>query len=165
MRILIAVDDDDASREALRFAERLVSADDEVLVLNVTRGFVPYVADPFGGFGMVATDPEVLVQVEEHAHQVVQEASEQLDDVVWAEPVIDYGSPGERICAAAADRGTELIVLGSHDRGAFSRFLHGSVSDYVLHHAPCPVLVVKNPPGADDDGHPQPRRPAADLSP
>ncbi len=150
MRVLLAVDDDDASRDALRFAERLVGPDDEVLVLNVTRGFVPFVADPFGGFGMMATDPEVLVRVDEHANQVVQEASDQLDEVAWAEPVVDYGSPGERICAAAEDRGTELIILGSHDRGAFSRFLHGSVSDYVVRHALCPVLVVKHQPGVED---------------
>jgi len=53
------------------------------------------------------------------------------------------GEPGESIVAAAESEGADLIVVGSHGRGTVGRFLIGSVSDHVVRHAPCPVLVVR----------------------
>lgn len=45
----------------------------------------------------------------------------------------------------ATDEGADLIVVGSHGGGALERFLLGSVSQQVLTHAPCSVLVVRGP--------------------
>jgi len=53
------------------------------------------------------------------------------------------GDPGEAIVNAAEAEGVDLIVVGSHGRGQVERFLLGSVSDYVVRHAGCPVLVVR----------------------
>jgi len=46
---------------------------------------------------------------------------------------------------AAHDQDAGLLVLGSHGAGPVERFLLGSVSEKVLRHAPCSVLVVKRP--------------------
>jgi nucleotide-binding universal stress UspA family protein len=46
----------------------------------------------------------------------------------------------------AADVGADVIVVGSHGRGAIERLLLGSVSEQVVRHAPCPVLVVRPKP-------------------
>ena len=146
MKVLIAVDDDATSREALSFAERVVSERDEVVVLNVTSytELVPFSGDPFGaGVGAMALDPTSIAEIDERAEQLVERSTDELE-AKKTEAVIEHGSPGERICATAAEHGIELIILGSHERGAFSRFVHGSVSDYVVHHAPCPVLVVRH---------------------
>ena len=148
MKVLIAVDDDAPSREALAFAERLVSERDEVVVLNVTSyaELVPFSGDPFGaGIGAVALDPSALAELDERAEQLVERTAGEID-ARTTDVVVEHGSPGERICATAAEHGIELIILGSHERGAFGRFVHGSVSDYVVHHAPCPVLVVRHTP-------------------
>jgi len=53
------------------------------------------------------------------------------------------GDPGEAIVAAADSEDADLIVVGSHGRSGVSRFLIGSVSDYVVRHAHCPVMVVR----------------------
>jgi len=53
------------------------------------------------------------------------------------------GEAGERIVEAAQAEGADLIVVGSHGRGSVGRFLIGSVSDHVVRHATCPVMVVR----------------------
>lgn len=61
-----------------------------------------------------------------------------VDFLVWE------GDPGEAIIDAAQAEGADMIVVGSHGRGAVGRFLIGSVSDHVVRHASCPVLVVRS---------------------
>lgn len=53
------------------------------------------------------------------------------------------GDPGESVVAAATAEGADLVVVGSHGRGPIGRLILGSVSDHVVRHAPCPVLVVR----------------------
>jgi nucleotide-binding universal stress UspA family protein len=53
------------------------------------------------------------------------------------------GDAGEGIVAAADSENVDLIVVGSHGRSGVSRFFIGSVSDYVVRHAHCPVMVVR----------------------
>ena len=58
---------------------------------------------------------------------------------------MDYGTPGEYICRVAKEDGATMIVMGTRGMGTIRRTILGSVSDYVLHHANCPVLVVRSP--------------------
>jgi nucleotide-binding universal stress UspA family protein len=53
------------------------------------------------------------------------------------------GEAGEAIVAAADSENADMIVVGSHGRSGVSRFLIGSVSDFVIRHAHCPVMVVR----------------------
>jgi nucleotide-binding universal stress UspA family protein len=53
------------------------------------------------------------------------------------------GDPGEAIVAAADAENADLIIVGSHGRSGVSRFLIGSVSDFVVRHAHCPVMVIR----------------------
>ena len=53
------------------------------------------------------------------------------------------GDPGESIVSAAASESVDLVVVGTHGRGTIGRLLLGSVSEYVVRNAPCPVLVVR----------------------
>ncbi|WP_008313992.1 universal stress protein [Leptolyngbya sp. PCC 6406] len=52
------------------------------------------------------------------------------------------GDPGRVICDVAKSWGADLILVGHRGRSGLSEFLLGSVSNYVMHHAPCSVLVV-----------------------
>jgi nucleotide-binding universal stress UspA family protein len=53
------------------------------------------------------------------------------------------GPPAEQIVAYAQDQGVGLIVMGSRGQGGIRRALMGSVSDEVVRHAHCPVMVVR----------------------
>lgn len=55
------------------------------------------------------------------------------------------GSPGHTICKIASDYQADLIAIGHRGRSGLSELLLGSVSNYVLHHAHCNVLVVQHP--------------------
>ncbi len=57
-------------------------------------------------------------------------------------------NPGLAIVEMAGQVGADLIVMGSQQKGVVRRFLLGSVSNYVVNHSPCPVLIV--PAHADE---------------
>jgi universal stress protein A len=56
---------------------------------------------------------------------------------------VKTGRPGPTIVECARDGGHTLIVVASHGRTGLSRMLMGSVAEYVVRHASCPVLVVR----------------------
>jgi nucleotide-binding universal stress UspA family protein len=53
------------------------------------------------------------------------------------------GDPGRAICALARNWEADLIVVGRRGRSGLSELILGSVSNYVLHHAPCSVMAVQ----------------------
>ncbi len=53
------------------------------------------------------------------------------------------GSPGRSICELAATWQADLIVVGRRGRSGLSELVLGSVSNYVMHHAPCSVLTLQ----------------------
>ncbi|PZD70931.1 Putative universal stress protein [Acaryochloris thomasi RCC1774] len=55
------------------------------------------------------------------------------------------GNPGQIIRDLARDRAVNLIMMGNRGRSGLSELLLGSQSNYVMHHAPCSVQVVKVP--------------------
>jgi nucleotide-binding universal stress UspA family protein len=54
-----------------------------------------------------------------------------------------FGEPGHRICQRASSWNADLIIVGRRGRQGLSEMLLGSVSNYVVHHANCCVLVVQ----------------------
>jgi nucleotide-binding universal stress UspA family protein len=57
---------------------------------------------------------------------------------------VENGDPAQTLLRVAEQREADLIVVGSHGRSGIGRLLLGSVSENVLRHAPCSVLVVKS---------------------
>jgi nucleotide-binding universal stress UspA family protein len=55
------------------------------------------------------------------------------------------GGPGDAIVACAKELDVELIVMGKHRVGFVAQLLAGSVTEKVMRHAPCPVLIVQHP--------------------
>ena len=55
----------------------------------------------------------------------------------------EFGHPVDMITRIAQEEVADLVVVGSRGLGGFERLMLGSVSDGVLHHAHCPVLVVR----------------------
>jgi len=74
-----------------------------------------------------------------------------LKAIVPGDPNVPYthrmvmGSPSDEIIRMAKDERADMIVMGTHGRSGVARLLMGSVAEQVLRHAPCPVMVVRQP--------------------
>jgi nucleotide-binding universal stress UspA family protein len=68
-----------------------------------------------------------------------------LDPHVKVRREVVLGKPIDAIVRVAAESKADMIVMGTHGRGGFSRLLMGSVAEGVLRKVPCPVLFVKEP--------------------
>lgn len=133
-RILCPTDFSGASNNAFQYCERLAaSSGAEIVLLHV------YEVPDFWGTGgrEHALDPEIKKQLT---------SLRPTSQAVRVEYVAHGGQPGEVICWLAQQRGCELIVMGTHGRTGLTHALLGSVAEYVVRHARCPVLTVRDRP-------------------
>lgn len=63
-------------------------------------------------------------------------------DAVPVRPVVVKARPARALLEQA--KGATLLVVGFRGHGGFSEVLLGSVSQHVVHHAPCPVVIVRD---------------------
>jgi nucleotide-binding universal stress UspA family protein len=102
--------------------------------------FSPY-SDPEG---QISTDR--YRDLETAGLRVLERLADKANEAgIKAEFTQDIGNPGPVICQRAKTWGAGLIMVGSHGRKGLSEMLLGSVSNYVVHHAPCSVMVVHEP--------------------
>ncbi|NEQ43579.1 MAG: universal stress protein [Leptolyngbya sp. SIOISBB] len=80
----------------------------------------------------------------EGINELRQLAAEATDQGIKTEFTQTAGDPGRVICDMAASWQADIIIVGNRGRSGLSEFFLGSVSNYVMHHAPCSVLVVHN---------------------
>jgi len=106
---------------------------------------VPLAIDVYGGY--IPETSEMERTARENAERVVQTTVEKLKSLFNEPPGIStdvlFGSPDSRIVETAEEMEADLIVIGSHGYNAWERLLLGSVSNSVVHHAPCSVLVAR----------------------
>lgn len=136
-RILLATDLSPASEAAtIRALELAHDLGAELLAVSVID---PGSLRLPGGVSAARVD-QVRTSRESAAQELVSRGR---DHGVRVTFLIWEGDPGESIVDAARSEQVDLVVVGSHGRSLAGRFLIGSVSDHVVRHAPCPVLVAR----------------------
>ncbi len=94
------------------------------------------------GYAMILPVPDL----EKIAGQVIDKAVAEVADLapgVEIRTVIVEGNPARALLDAAKD--ADLLVVGSRGHGGFTEALLGSVSQHCVHHADCPVVVIRGP--------------------
>jgi nucleotide-binding universal stress UspA family protein len=143
--ILVALDFNPLSEHALDYAVDLA----EKIGARVTVVHVYSLAV------LMALDGEYLPTADSASNKA-EEAQKQLDAAlamfagrkVELHGVLRVGEASEEVCAQAKELGADLVVVGTHGRGAIGRALLGSVAQSVLHASPVPVLTVRGPKAA-----------------
>lgn len=142
--IVLTTDFSDCAKTAIPVAVDLAkNLSAKLYLVHVILPPMPYPSYPYG----------VVLENHERAqnHQDLEEKA--LNAMVtWMgeagknihyERVILDGSPAERIVEYLKDKKIDLLVMGTHGYGTLKRFLLGSIANYLVHSAPCPVLTVK----------------------
>lgn len=139
--VLVASDGSDDALRAARVASQIALAfKSRLIMLHVFEiPVVPVIGDSPGSWTAVPIEPPT----KEAQDAVVSHTRSALDPGVEAEDRREFGYPAPTILREAEDQKADLIVVGCRGMGAVGRFLLGSVSDRVLHHAPCSVMIVK----------------------
>lgn len=131
--IVVGVDGSPRSREVLDFA----FAEAELRGARL-RAVHAWSWPPLDGFDAAHDDAEqngvLLLKEALGGHRGRHPDVEVIEDNV-------HGHPAEALCQAGT--GADLLVVGSHGYGTFAGTVLGSVSHAVLHHAPCPLAVVR----------------------
>jgi nucleotide-binding universal stress UspA family protein len=137
--IVFGHDGSKCAQEALAWAGRLAQRAD--LDLHVVRAWAmttaPKPSTWEAGYVPPLADWEKAVHEELTGHV----AAAGLDPKVRVTCHVVHRSPAQALMAAA--EGANLLVVGARGRGGFAGLLLGSVSDQLVHHAPCPVTVVR----------------------
>jgi nucleotide-binding universal stress UspA family protein len=144
-KILVATDFGEPSDAALAYGRELArtfNAEIEVVhvVENVlTRGF--------GAEGYVASYPELQQEVEDAADRQLTSllSPEDRQQLRGKTVLLKSNSPAFTIVGYAKANDIDLIIMGTHGRGAIAHLLMGSVAERVVRTAPCPVLTVRHP--------------------
>jgi nucleotide-binding universal stress UspA family protein len=147
-RIVVGVDNSPAAVEALRFAADEARLRNARIVAVHAWTYMPAagVGDP-GLMALPDTDVPGLLEAEREAaetslRKAIEGAFPEGPPDELEARLVDT-DPEQALLAAAKD--AELVVVGSRGHGDLSSALLGSVSSHVVHHAACPVVVVKAP--------------------
>jgi len=137
--IVVGHDGSKCAQEALVWAGRLARRAD--LELHVVRAWAITTAPQPSSWtpGYVPPLPEWEGAVYDELTSHVKAAG--LDPAVRVTCHVVHKSPVQALMSAA--EGANLLVVGARGRGGFRGLLLGSVSDQLVHHAPCPVTVVR----------------------
>lgn len=151
MKILVATDGSEFSRRAIERVCEIGAEqwnDPSFRIISVYEPQVPMATEPFAVSAEYYHKLDSLAR--ERARKDVDEGHELLARQFsnsTIDTVVELGRPAQVIVEMAETWGADLIVVGSHGRGFWGRLGLGSVSDAIVHHAPCSVLVVKSPLG------------------
>ena len=162
-KILVAIDRSAASKEVFNKALSLAKADTGCLillhVLSVEESDSPFMSSYLMQHKnrCIHVDPQIMRQANEEFDRewadFKQKGMELLRSfskkAIAAKVSTEFtqitGQPSSTICEFARSCQADAIVIGRRGRSGLQEMLLGSVSNYVVHHAPCSIMLVQTP--------------------
>lgn len=138
-KILVPIDGSKQSYKALSHAVFIAKNNQAALTLL-------YVADPHNDvsdFERVSLSGYIPENIKNKGYELLAKLMHEIPSEIKAEISVEVGSPAEVIVDKAKDEQYDIIVMGSRGLGKIKSFFIGSVSQYVLRYAHCPVLITR----------------------
>ena len=144
MKILLAIDDSIFSQAATKAVIQEMQPDQaELCVLHVVE---PLSNFPYAYKGQAVNIRALQQECLKEGRGLVQRVGQLLSKAGFAvQKAVEKGDPRSAIIDRAAHWKADLIIVGSHGRKGLSRFLLGSVAEYVVRYARCSVMIVRIP--------------------
>ena len=142
MKVLLAIDEEPCSEEAVNeVGRRQWGGGTTVRVLHAVGKFVPPAQELWHDSGGDLN--QARQEIKDRSKQLTEQVADWLrEQGLSVETSVRDGEPGPTVVAEAKEWGADLVVIGSRGHTGLRRLLEGSVSHYVVDHAPCPVEVV-----------------------
>ena len=146
-KILVPIDFSEHSKRTVSYAIKTASKHKATIYLLHVFQVPDYVVTPYARRRQNCVDAHLQVDMaEREARETLHEFAEELSKKgIKVQAYLRVGYPFDEIVLMANHFNVDLIIIGSHGRGAISRLLLGSTAERVVEHALCPVLVVKGP--------------------
>jgi nucleotide-binding universal stress UspA family protein len=141
--ILVAIDGSPDSDQALTQAIDLAESEHSRLTLFSAVVLPPATAYIGGGGAVAAT---LARDAETETETILRMAAQRVPDQMSLSTVLGSEPVRQALIHQIETGAHDLVVMGSRGRGAVRSVLLGSVSHYVLHHSPVPVLIVHADP-------------------
>ena len=145
--MLVATDGSEPAIDAARRSMDLLRPGAHVILVAV----IPEYQDPMSDAGGIEGPGITYKQAEKDWAKATAEGQAALDRTAAAlgteaevRLVPDDGSTGAVIDRVAGEMNADVLVVGASSKHWLSRIFGGSVSDYVAHHAPCPVMLIRH---------------------
>jgi nucleotide-binding universal stress UspA family protein len=144
-RILCPVDFSESSMHALNYAKSLAQeADGRLTVLHVVEHEFPSTVDMASdAYDWGRPIGDLVRKREEDLRGRLQEAVAGSSEFGSMEPLMTHGKPWREVLRIAAERPSDLIVMGVQGRGAADLLFFGSTTQHVVREAACPVLTLR----------------------
>lgn len=143
-RILVPLDGSTRAEQALPVAAHLAQASEgTIFLVNVVNTTQEAMAYGLGGaFILPGTIENSLLDGQTYLSRMIQRTH--LTGAAAVEKQVVSGNPAEKILQIAEEQHVDLIVMTSHGYTGFIQWLLGSVAEKVAHHAPVPVLIMRD---------------------
>lgn len=142
---LLCTDGSELAQRAISAGLSVLQPTDRMVLATVSEPVDPTLVTGMSGFGTATMGPqqyeEVLAAHRAEAEQALMDTRHALD-LGEIETILVDGEPGPALCELAAELGATVMVAGTRGRGGIRRAVLGSVSDHLVRHAPCPILIT-----------------------
>lgn len=135
-RMLVAVDGSESAKKAFEKSIYLAQK------CNSKLDIVHVVQCELGGDSAITFD--LMGELKTKAEKMLDEYKIQAEkSIILVEVIMTQGDPSQVIIDLAKTKRYDLIIMGTRGKNALHKLLIGSVSQKVMHHAICPVMVVR----------------------
>ena len=141
-KILVPVDFSPQSAKALEYALPFARCFHSAMVLlHVIHADYLFADSDYGGLDY----PELLDELQQAGRKQLGDLARSIPQKYPVTTVLKTGHPGYSIVETADKLGIDLIITATHGRTGFKRALLGSTAEFVVRHAHCPVLALREP--------------------